>query len=147
MYQKVVLGRNFSTDDLFSDMIGDTNNIDDMLPVEFVDNIDELTKMPLQDMVESIYSEFKLDNLKEQNAYICAFYDQVSDFSSNNSGNLSKFIETWGTDICSKTIQSDETDGIRLVSIHKSKGLEFPIVFLALRRARIPSPKSTSCWA
>lgn len=130
MYQKVVLGRNFSTDDLFSDMIGDTNNIDDMLPVEFVDNIDELTKMPLQDMVESIYSEFKLDNLKEQNAYICAFYDQVSDFSSNNSGNLSKFIETWETDICSKTIQSDETDGIRLVSIHKSKGLEFDHVII-----------------
>lgn len=130
MYQKIILQNDFREDDMFSDIIGNNRNLDGMLPGRFVENIDKFVRMPLLDTIESIYSEFELDKLNEQSAYICAFYDQVSDFSSSNSGDLSKFIEAWNTDICCKTIQSDEADGIRLVSIHKSKGLEFDNVII-----------------
>lgn len=68
--------------------------------------------------------------MHEQGAYICAFYDQVSDFINNNSGNIDKFINEWNENIHSKTIQCDEINGIRLISIHKSKGLEYDNVII-----------------
>ena len=40
------------------------------------------------------------------------------------------FLKEWEETISSKTIQSDEITGIRLISIHKSKGLEFPHVII-----------------
>lgn len=33
--------------------------------------------------------------MHEQSAYLCAFYDQFSDFIKNNSGNIEKFINEW----------------------------------------------------
>lgn len=68
--------------------------------------------------------------MHEQGAYICAFYDQASDFINNNSGNIDKFINEWNENIHSKTIQCDEINGIRLISIHKSKGLEYDNVII-----------------
>ena len=129
-YQKRVLGNKFGEDDPFTKMIGDKGSLDGMLPNGFIQAIDDLVRMPLTDMAERIRTLFELDRIEGQNAYICAFYDQLSDFSANNSGNLAKFVEAWDTDICGKTIQSSEADGIRLVSIHKSKGLEFDHVIV-----------------
>ncbi len=40
------------------------------------------------------------------------------------------FLKEWEETISAKTIQSDEITGIRLISIHKSKGLEFPHVII-----------------
>ena len=43
---------------------------------------------------------------------------------------IGTFLKEWDETLCSKTIQSDEISGIRLISIHKSKGLEFPHVII-----------------
>lgn len=144
-YQKNILQKDFGSDDMFTTVIGNLEQLDCMLPCDFVSNMNDLMRMPLIDMIESLYSMFELDKLKGQNAYICAFYDQVADFSNNNSGNLAKFIETWNTDICGKTIQSDDTDGIRLVSIHKSKGLEFDHVIIPFCDWALES-RDTTLW-
>lgn len=81
-------------------------------------------------MTERLYTIFELERLHEQSAYICAFYDQLNRFTQDNSTDIDAFIEEWEDTICSKTIQSSETDGIRILSIHKSKGLEFDNVLI-----------------
>lgn len=43
---------------------------------------------------------------------------------------MTDFLREWDATIGSKTIQSAEIDGVRLLSIHKSKGLEFPHVLI-----------------
>jgi ATP-dependent exoDNAse (exonuclease V) beta subunit len=43
---------------------------------------------------------------------------------------INNFLREWDETICSKTIQSPDINGIRLISIHKSKGLEFPYVLV-----------------
>ena len=48
----------------------------------------------------------------------------------NNSSELDGFIRYWDETLCSKTIPSGEIEGIRIFSIHKSKGLEFHTVLL-----------------
>ncbi len=43
---------------------------------------------------------------------------------------IALFLKEWDETISAKTIQSDEIQGIRIISIHKSKGLEFPHVII-----------------
>lgn len=129
-YQKRILGSAFSDSDILTGATEDGQMLDSLLPDGFVKRAKELPGKPLLDIIEDIYSVFELGRLEEQSAYICAFYDQVTDFIGNNSGNISKFIDEWNSSIHKKTIQSDEINGIRLISIHKSKGLEFDNVII-----------------
>ncbi len=129
-YQKKILGTEISISDILSEIKRGNKGIDYLLPATFTECIAELAKMPLFEIVEYIYSSFQLSKLNNQSAYICAFYDQISEFITGNSGNIAKFMEEWNDSICNKTIQSDEINGIRIISIHKSKGLEFDNVII-----------------
>lgn len=104
--------------------------LDDMLPTEFVQHRDELLRLPLYELTERLCSIFKLQSMKGQNAYLFAFFDQVSTYVNEQSTDIPAFLAEWDETLCSLTIQSPEMNGIRLISIHKSKGLEFPYVLV-----------------
>ena len=86
--------------------------------------------MPLYELLEKLFNIFQLSLLKEQEAYLFAFYDHVNEYLQKNSSELTAFINYWNEKLCWKTIPSGEIEGIRIISIHKSKGLEFHTVFL-----------------
>ncbi len=90
----------------------------------------DLLQMPLYDLTEQLYGIFHLDRLEGQSAYLCAFYDQITTYAADHSTDVNAFLREWEESICEKTIQSPEVNGIRLISIHKSKGLEFPVVIV-----------------
>ena len=55
----------------------------------------------------------------------------MQEYTKNNSSNLSTFLTYWEEDLqTKKIIINDDYEGIRLLSIHKSKGLEFPVVII-----------------
>ena len=130
IYQKKILRSPIAVTDILSEASASKDGLNKFLPKDFVEGINRFAKMPLFEIVELIYSSFNLSSLEDQSAYICSLYDQISDFVTSNSGNIGKFLEEWSDTICSKTIQSDESQGIRLISIHKSKGLEFDNVIV-----------------
>lgn len=130
IYQNTILKKDLNVSKILTSFVSETDNADSFLPSSYIDNMQQLIKKPLFDIIEFIYSTFELEKMHEQGAYICAFYDQVSDFINNNSGNIDKFINEWNENIHSKTIQCDEINGIRLISIHKSKGLEYDNVII-----------------
>jgi len=59
--------------------------------------------------------------------FINAFMDDVQDWSSRYGNNLSAFLEHW-RDSSLKISSPDDADAIRILTVHKSKGLEFPYV-------------------
>lgn len=142
-YQRNILKTTVPDSQILTNFISDEQQSNKLLPEKFVAQYKDLPGKPLLDIIEDIYSAFELDKLEEQNAYICAFYDQVSDFVGNNSGNINLFIEEWNASIHRKTIQSDEINGIRLISIHKSKGLEFDNVIIPFCDWPLESDKTT----
>lgn len=91
---------------------------------------DELLRMPLFELAEQLHRLFNLERWKDENAYLCAFYDYLNKYVSDNAADLDSFLSYWLETLCSKTIQSDIMNGIRLLTIHKSKGLEFLHVVL-----------------
>jgi ATP-dependent exoDNAse (exonuclease V) beta subunit len=106
------------------------NNLDDYLPEAYIAHFDELSTLPLYELAEKIYSIFELHRIEGQGAYLCAFYDQLADFVNQNTTDIQSFLNEWNESLYKKTIQSDEANGIRLISIHKSKGLEFDHVII-----------------
>ena len=115
------------TDDQF--MIAG-NNFDEYLPEAYIAHFDELLTLPLYELAEKIYAIFQLHRLEGQGAYLCAFYDHLANYVNENTTDIQSFLTEWEENLSKKTIQSDETNGIRLISIHKSKGLEFDHVII-----------------
>jgi len=100
------------------------------VPDEFLSHTEELRKMPLFKLIERLFNIFRLDEAEDQSAYICAFYDAVSEYVSSNPTDIESLLNAWDQDLCGKTIQSAGVQGIRIISIHKSKGLEFDNVII-----------------
>ena len=106
------------------------NSVEDYLPAEFRLLQPELVLMPLYELLEKLFVIFRMDIIEEQDAYLCAFYDAVTEYMQSNSSELTSFLTYWEETLCSKTIPSGEISGIRILSIHKSKGLEYHTVLL-----------------
>ena len=101
------------------------SSLDALLPEPYIAHFDELRSLPLYDLAERLYAVFGLERLSGQSSYVCAFYDHLVSYVSDNVSDISAFLNEWDETLCSKTIQSDETSGVRIFSIHKSKGLEY----------------------
>lgn len=100
------------------------------LPQAFTEQRDSLLRLPLYELTEQLYAIFNLQHMEGQSAYLCAFYDHVAAYAAEHTADLFDFLREWDASICSKTIQCASFDGIRIISIHKSKGLEFEHVVI-----------------
>ena len=81
--------------------------------------------LSLYELAERLFADLRLSDYGDQSAYLCAFFDQLRQYTAENAGTIEDFLRLWDNEICSKAIQSDITNGVRIISIHKSKGLEF----------------------
>ncbi|MFA6643607.1 MAG: UvrD-helicase domain-containing protein [Bacteroidales bacterium] len=100
-------------------------------PEEYRNKIAELSSMPFYDMIESYFSLFTSETDENENAYIQAFLDIALKFSEDKSADLNAFLDWWEEKGCNKALYSPEgQDAIRLITIHKSKGLGFGAVIM-----------------
>lgn len=83
----------------------------------------------LYDFVEKSIKSLKLEG--KSNAYLQYFLDFVLEYSMQNEYNFQRFLEHWESQKMNLSILSPEgVDAIQLLTIHKSKGLEFQVVIL-----------------
>ncbi len=89
----------------------------------------------LPSIVERIINRYLTEDMREsENVYICGFQDVIADFCEGSEGDLHAFMKWWnsfGKDKCALAIPS-EVNAIRVMTIHKSKGLEFPCVHVPI---------------
>ncbi|MCW1734382.1 UvrD-helicase domain-containing protein [Anaerorudis cellulosivorans] len=100
-------------------------------PHEISERIEQLSSLPLYEMVEAFFalSDDVLD--EKENAYVQAFLDIVLKFSADASSDVNSFLEWWDDKGYKKALFSpDDQDAIRLLTIHKSKGLGFGVVIM-----------------
>ena len=101
------------------------------LPKDIAFETDYLSRFPLTELIEELIARYGLTEFA--NAYVLRFCDLVLEFLAEGKGNahLSGFLDWWDETGKSKTITlSDKEDAVRILTIHKSKGLEFPVVIL-----------------
>ena len=104
--------------------------VDEALPDAFLQRQDDLTLMPLYELLEELYALLHLEQTEGQDAYLFAFFDAVSAYLQDHSSDLGDFLRYWDDTLGAKTIPGGELEGIRIFSIHKSKGLEFHTVLI-----------------
>jgi ATP-dependent exoDNAse (exonuclease V) beta subunit len=87
--------------------------------------------VPLYELLEELYRLLELRRLEmDEDAYLFAFFDAVNDYLQSNSSDPEAFLRYWDETLSAKAIPGGEASGIRILSIHKSKGLEFHTVLI-----------------
>lgn len=67
----------------------------------------------------------------EELPYLIAFQDILFDYEKNNTNSIPIFLEWWEKEKDKKVLStSEEVDAVRILTIHKSKGLEFKTVII-----------------
>ncbi|MBR1667009.1 MAG: UvrD-helicase domain-containing protein [Bacteroidaceae bacterium] len=90
----------------------------------------EMQFKSLTELTEEIYQIFHLDELPNQDAYLFFFNDIVEQFCEDNMTDLDTFLQAWDEKLCEKTIPNGASEGVRIMTMHKSKGLEFHSVII-----------------
>ncbi len=88
----------------------------------------------LDGVVEHIIRTQLTEDMARDNApYIQAFIDNVTDFMSRYGSNIHHFLKWWDKVGEKVSISSpDNIDAVKVMTIHKSKGLQFPCVILPM---------------
>jgi len=104
-----------------------------------------LTKSSLYEAIEYIIYSFKLCN--KSNNYIQYFLDFAFDYSNKQFANILDFINHYESKKDNLSIVSpEESNAVKVMTIHKSKGLEFPIIIYAYADIDIYKEKDAKEW-
>jgi len=103
----------------------------EVVPKEFIKHKEYMKTLPLYELVEGIVRIFDLNTFKQEFTYLQGFQDAVLDYSKNERGDIPSFLEWWEEVRKERAIQiSNDNNAIKILTIHKAKGLEFPVVIL-----------------
>lgn len=103
----------------------------DFFPDAYIEFLDGLGNQPLWSITEKLIGFFGLGNYSWNVPYLNAFQDITLGFTSSRNPGIASFLEWWNTEGYKKSVTvPDSQDSMRVLTIHKSKGLEFGIVIL-----------------
>ncbi len=108
------------------------------LELDFITN----ENLSLYDFTEKAIRSLKL---KESSpAYILTFLDVILEYAAKNESDLNSFLEYWKTVKDRTSVKTPKgVDAIQIMTIHKSKGLEFPVVIIPFLDWQ---PKNNKIW-
>lgn len=109
------------------DFLNDRNSTDAISEM-----LASMQAVTLPALVESVAASFLPDNIRQENApYIAAFQDVVLEYCDSHPSDIPSFLDWWQKRQNKFSISSPEgLDAINVMTIHKSKGLEFPCVLI-----------------
>ena len=92
---------------------------------------DNFPRFNLYNFIEYYINEFSVEN--RETDFLLNFLEMLFNFTQNAGASTKEFLKYWDEEASAYTIQASENiDAIQIMTIHKSKGLEFPIVFIPM---------------
>lgn len=124
-YQKSSLGTSFSGHNDFMKLT------EEGLPAAFRKHKQHLLHLPILELTEVLIRTFELHKISEEFAYLQAFQDAVLEFSKNQRSDIRIFLEWWEDAGAKRSVQlTGALDAVEVITSHKAKGLQYPIVFV-----------------
>lgn len=105
-------------------------NANEILPEAFMSQLNELSQLPLYLLCERLYQIFNLSVLKGQDIYVFSFFDELQRSLRSAQTDIKTFLKAWDESISFNSIPSGNISGVRIITIHKSKGLQYHTVLL-----------------
>ena len=130
----------------------DVQSLDDtlfnkILPADFTGHLLYLSKLPVYELSEQLIRIFQLNI--NADAYIQRFQDLVLEYAVKNNSSLTGFLHWWDESEtvknCSVNMPENE-DAIRIMTIHKSKGLQFPVVIIPFAEWKLLPDNRDLLW-
>ncbi|WP_162418102.1 UvrD-helicase domain-containing protein [Cyclobacterium roseum] len=115
----------------------------------FFERIHQLRKLPLMDLLEALVELLGLNGELAERAYLSGLKESVYDFVGKNRADLASFLVWWEQQGHKRTVKLPDThDAIRILTIHKSKGLQFKVVLLPFLDWKVfDTAKDPIVWA
>ena len=112
---------------------------------KIVFSFNNLLQLSLYNAAEYIIRAFNL--VETSDAYIQFYLDTILDYSQKNSSSLMDFLAYWDKKKDSLSITIPEgKNAVQIMTIHKSKGLEFPVVIFPYADLNIYREKEPKTW-
>lgn len=90
-----------------------------------------LLQLPLLELLEELMQELEFHLLASEKAYTSGFKEAIYDYTSKNRADLAGFLEWWEENHQKRTVKiPDGHNAMRILTIHKSKGLQFKVVVM-----------------
>lgn len=103
----------------------------DNFPDGYEKFLESVKQLPLFEATESIISFFGLGEYSWNVAYLNSFQDSILSFTGRSNPGFQLFLDWWEAKGKTKSVVLPENqDAARVITIHKSKGLEFSVVIL-----------------
>jgi ATP-dependent exoDNAse (exonuclease V) beta subunit len=100
-------------------------------PKEFNELINAGKSYSLIEITERIIKIFELEKHIGESVYLMAFRDMIIDYSKRSGSDISRFIDYWNESGCERSVSAPAgQDAVRILTLHKSKGLEFRITII-----------------
>ena len=104
---------------------------EEVLPEEFMKHRKELLQLPLYLLAERLWRIFSLGNIQGEDVYVLTFFDELQNhLRSAGAPDIQTFLEAWDEKLHQRSVPGSSVAGVRILTIHKSKGLAFHTVFL-----------------
>ena len=98
---------------------------------EYKTELFDLQKKPLYDLVEAIINKLPDYIYNKNREYIKAFLSKVLDYINTETSDISQFLNYWDIQKKDTALTLPENqNAIKILSVHKSKGLEFEAVII-----------------
>jgi ATP-dependent helicase/nuclease subunit A len=125
----------------------DSNPEEGLLPEEFTDRFEALQRLPLYELVEELFRIFRLQEIPAQDSYLHCFMDKLSEYLLHAPADVASFLAHWDEDMAETSIPAGSAiNGIRILSIHKSKGLEFHTVLIPFCDWKLLNSRPEKVW-
>ncbi|MBL4710604.1 MAG: UvrD-helicase domain-containing protein [Flavobacteriales bacterium] len=125
-----------SMDENLSNYTGDGKMIELLSKIGLELNVEKLKLKASHEFFEAIIRAFQLN--EQYNVYLQFLQDVVLDYFKSNKATLSQFLLWWDENQDQFSISSSEgLNAVSIMTIHKSKGLEFPVTILPYAQQKI----------
>ena len=145
LYLEVKGKLNKDMDAVFSDYNNEGIIFENEMPAYFLSNLKVFLRLPLYELVENLIAVFGLGGQTDN--FVLKFQELCLEQSVKGKNDLQTFLDWWEESKDDLTVvSSDSRESISVMTVHKAKGLQKPIVIMPFANYVIRTKPRTIFW-